>query len=38
MEDLKKLKVKNWGKQLRIQELGEKWLKRRKATKGCNAK
>jgi hypothetical protein len=38
MEDLKKLKVKNWKKQLRIEELGETWLRRRKPTKGCSAK
>jgi hypothetical protein len=33
MEDLKKLKVKNW-----IEELGENWLRRRNHTKGCSAK
>jgi hypothetical protein len=37
MEDLKKLKEKNW-KQLRIEELGETWLRRRKPTKSSIAK
>jgi hypothetical protein len=34
MEDLKKLKVKIGKKQLRIEELGETWLRRRKPHKG----
>jgi len=38
MEDLKKLKVKTGRRQLRIEELGETWLRRRKPTKGCSAK
>jgi len=39
MEDIKKLKVKNWKeKQLRTEELGETWLRRRKPTKGCSVK
>ena len=37
MEDLKKLKVKN-GRQLRIEELAETWLTRRRPTKGRSAK
>jgi len=36
MEDLIKLKKLKTGKrQLRIEELGETWLRRRKPTKGC---
>jgi len=38
MEDLKKLKVKTKRRQLRIEELGETWLRRRKPTKGCSDK
>jgi hypothetical protein len=38
MEDLKKLKIKTGRKQLRIEELGENLLRRRKLTKGCSAK
>jgi hypothetical protein len=38
MEELKKLKVKFRRWQLRIEELGETWLRRRKPTKGCSAK
>jgi len=38
MEDLKKLKLKTGRRQLRIEELGETWLRRRKPTKGCSAK
>jgi hypothetical protein len=38
MEDLKKLKSKTGRRQLRIEELGETWLRRRKPTKGCSAK
>jgi hypothetical protein len=35
MEDLKRQKVKKTGRrQLRIEELGEAWLRRRKLTKG----
>ena len=34
MEDLKK----TGRKQLRTEELGETWLRRRKPTKGCSAK
>jgi hypothetical protein len=35
----KKLKIKKTGrKQLRTEELGETWLRRRKPTKGCSAK
>ena len=37
MEDLKKMK-KTRGKQLRTEELGQTWLRRRKPTKGCSAK
>jgi hypothetical protein len=33
MEDLKRLKGKNW-----IEELGDIWLRRRNHTKGCSAK
>jgi len=38
MEDLKKLKVKTGTKQLRIEELGETWRRRRKPTKDYSAK
>jgi hypothetical protein len=38
MEDLKKLKIKNWKKRLRTEELGETWLRRRNPTKGCSDK
>jgi len=39
MEDLKKLKVKNWKEAtLSIEELGETWLRTRKPTKGCSDK
>ena len=38
MEDLKKPKFKTVRRQLRIEELGETWLRRRKPTKGCSAK
>jgi hypothetical protein len=38
MEDLKSWKSKTGRIQLRIQELGETWLRRRKPTKGCSAK
>ena len=38
MEDLKKLKIKTGRKQLRTEELGETWLRRRKPTMGCSAK
>ena len=38
MEDLKKQKIKNWKEQLRTEELGETWLRRRKPAKGCSAK
>ena len=39
MEELEKLKIKKTGrKQLRTEELGETWLRRRKPTKGCSAK
>jgi hypothetical protein len=39
MEDPKKAESKKTGrKQLRIEELGETWLRRRKPTKGCSAK
>jgi hypothetical protein len=34
----KKLKAKTGRKQLRTEELGETWLRRRKPTKGCSAK
>jgi hypothetical protein len=38
MEDLKKLKIKKYGrKQLRAEKLRETWLRRRKSTKGCSA-
>ena len=36
MEDFKKLKTRR--KQLRTEELGERWLRRGKPTKGCSAK
>ena len=38
MEDLKKLKMKNWKEQLRTEELEETWLRRGKPTKDCSAK
>jgi len=38
MEDLRKLKIKTGKRQLRTEELGETWLRRRKPTKGCSAK
>jgi hypothetical protein len=38
MEDLKKLKVKNWKEAVRVEELGETWLRRRNPTKGCSAR
>jgi hypothetical protein len=39
MEDLKKSwKSKTRRRQLRIEELGETWLRRQKLTKGCSAK
>jgi hypothetical protein len=39
MEDLKKVKIKKTGrKQLRTEERGETWLRRRNPTKGCSAK
>jgi hypothetical protein len=39
MEDLKNSwKSKTGRRQLRIEELGETWLRRRKPTKGCSAK
>jgi len=38
MKDLKKLKVKYGRRHLRIKELGETWLRRRKPTKACSAK
>jgi len=39
MEDLKKLTIKKTRrKQLRTEELGETWLRRRKPTMGCSAK
>ena len=40
MEDLKKKssKSKTGRRQLRIEELGETWLRRLKPTKGCSAK
>jgi len=34
MEDLTKLKVKPGRRQLRIEELGETWLRRQKHNKG----
>jgi hypothetical protein len=36
LEDLKKSKTGR--RQLRMEELGETWLRRRKPTKGCSAK
>jgi hypothetical protein len=36
LEDLKKSKTGR--RQLKIEELGETWLRRRKPTKGCSAK
>jgi len=39
MEDLKKAESTKTGRrQLRIGELGETWLRRRKPTKGCSDK
>ena len=38
MEDLKCWKSKTGRRQLRIEELVETWLRRRKPTKGCSAK
>jgi hypothetical protein len=38
VEDVKKLKVKPGRRHLRIEELGETWLRRRKPTKVCSAK
>ena len=39
VEDFKKLKIKETGtKQLRTEELGERWLRMGKSTKGCIAK
>jgi len=38
MEDLKKLKVKNWKETAKDRRTGESWLRRRKPTKGYSAK
>jgi hypothetical protein len=38
MEDLKKLKIKNWKETAKDRKFGETWLRRRKPTKGCSAK
>jgi hypothetical protein len=38
MEDFKQMKIKTGRKQVRTEELGETWLRRRKPTKGCGAK
>jgi hypothetical protein len=38
MEDLKKLKVKNWKEAAEDRRIGETWLRRQKPTKGCGAK
>jgi hypothetical protein len=38
VEDLKNSKLKTGRRQLRIEELGETWLRRRNPTKGCSAK
>jgi hypothetical protein len=39
MEDLKKAENKKTGrKQPKTEKLGETWLRKRKPTKGCNAK
>ena len=38
MKDLKKLKLTTGRKQLRTEELGETWLRRREPTKGYSAK
>jgi len=38
MEDLKTWKSKTGRRQLRIEELGETWLRRLKPTEGCSAK
>jgi hypothetical protein len=38
MEYLKSGKSKAGRKQLRVEELGETWLRRRKSAKGCSAK
>ena len=38
MEDLKKLKVKNWKETAKEGKLGKTWLRRRKSTTGCSAK
>jgi hypothetical protein len=37
-ERFKKAENKTGRKQLRTEELGETWLRRRKPTKGCGAK
>jgi hypothetical protein len=38
MEDLKKLKVKNWKGTVKDRRNWRTWLRRRKPTKGCSAK
>jgi len=38
MEDLKKLEVKTRKKQLKMEELGETWLRRQNSTNVCSAK
>ena len=39
MEDLKRLKVKNWKETAKDKKTGgETWLRKRKPTKGCSAK
>ena len=38
MEDLKKLEVKTGRRQLRVEGLGENWLRRGKHTKVCSAR
>ena len=36
MEDLKKLKIKNWRETAKDRRTGEIWLRRQKPTKGCD--
>jgi hypothetical protein len=38
MEDVKRLKIKNWKETAKDKELGETWLRRQKPTEGCSAK
>jgi len=38
MEDVKKLKLKNWKERAKDRRTGERWLRRGKPTNGCSAK